>query len=100
MSMILQKMTHCGIGWWGESIENGGVVDSRYLAIMAGSSTSIQIAYILFFTKMQKRQTPKKRFTFLISKNTSLRFLAKRKKYCSDHNFAKIVKAEPNDPAF
>ena len=33
----------------------------------------------LFYTKMQKRHIPKMRFAFLISKNTSIQFLAKRK---------------------
>jgi len=47
MSMILQKITHCGIDWWGESIENGGVVDSMYLAKVASCTTTIdmQISY-------------------------------------------------------
>jgi hypothetical protein len=58
-----------------------------YFAIMAGSSTSIQIAYIVFFTKLQKRQNPKMRFALRISENTTSRFLAKRKIYCSDHRF-------------
>jgi hypothetical protein len=42
----------------------------RYFAKSAGKSTSILIAYIAFFTKMQKRQPQKMRFAFLISENT------------------------------
>jgi hypothetical protein len=41
-----------------------------YLAMSAGFSTSIKSSYILCLTKMQKRQTPKMRFAFLISGNT------------------------------
>ena len=41
------------------------------LAISTGSSISISITYIVFLTKMQKRQTAKIRFAFMISKNTS-----------------------------
>jgi hypothetical protein len=55
------------------------VADYRFLAITAGSSISIYIAYIVFFTKMQKRQSPKMKFAFLISENTTSRFLAKEK---------------------
>jgi hypothetical protein len=35
-----------------------------------GLSTSIKSTYIVFLTKMQKRQIPKMRFAFLISENT------------------------------
>jgi hypothetical protein len=34
----------------------------RYLAKSTGSSISILITYILFLTKLQKRQTPEKGF--------------------------------------
>ena len=34
-----------------------GVLDSRYLAKTSGSSISIYSTYILFLTKLQKRQT-------------------------------------------
>jgi hypothetical protein len=34
----------------------------RYLAINTGSSISILITYIVFVTKLQKRQTPEKGF--------------------------------------
>ncbi|MGB5992327.1 MAG: hypothetical protein WBG61_08400, partial [Desulfobacterales bacterium] len=37
----------------------------RYLASTTGSNISISITYILFLTKMQKRQTPEKRFALL-----------------------------------
>ena len=36
--------------------------DYRYLAINTGSSISISITYIVFVTKMQKKQTPEKEF--------------------------------------
>ena len=54
----------------------------RYLAKTIGPSISILSTYIVFFTKMQKRQSPKMRFAFLISENTTSRFLANRKIYC------------------
>jgi hypothetical protein len=41
-------------------MERSGVVDCRYLAINTSSSTSISITYILFPTKLQKRQTLEK----------------------------------------
>jgi len=34
----------------------------RYLAILTGSNISILITYIVFVTKMQKRQIPEKGF--------------------------------------
>jgi hypothetical protein len=43
-------------------MERRDVVDYRYLAITKGQSISISITYILFFTKMQKRQTLEKKF--------------------------------------
>jgi hypothetical protein len=47
-----------------ESIDRkgGGVLDYRYLAILTGSSLSTSSTYILFLTKMQKRQTLEKEF--------------------------------------
>jgi hypothetical protein len=42
-----------------------GVVDYRYLAINTGSSISILITYIVFVTKMQKRQTLDKGFALI-----------------------------------
>jgi hypothetical protein len=53
-----------------------GMVDCRSLAKTAGINTSLKSAYIGFFTKMQKEQSQKMNFAFLISKNTTLRFLA------------------------
>jgi hypothetical protein len=41
------------------------VLDSRYLAINTGSSISTSITYIVFVTKMQKRQTLDKGFALL-----------------------------------
>jgi hypothetical protein len=38
------------------------VVNCRYLAKIKGSSISIPITYIVFLTKMQKRQTLEKEF--------------------------------------
>jgi len=37
----------------------------EYLAILTGSNISILITYIVFVTKMQKRQTPEKGFALL-----------------------------------
>jgi hypothetical protein len=37
----------------------------RYLAIKTGSSISISITYIAFVTKMQKKQTQKRRFALI-----------------------------------
>jgi hypothetical protein len=50
------------------------VYDCRYLAKTAGSSILISSTYIVFFTKMQKRQTPEKGFA-LIEKTISHDFL-------------------------
>jgi hypothetical protein len=46
-------------------MERRGVVNYRFLASTTGSSISISITYILFLTKLQKRQTPEKRFALL-----------------------------------
>jgi len=56
----------------------------RYLAKTARSNTVIKSSYILFLTKMQKRQSPKMRFAFLISKNTISSKSQKPVIYCSD----------------
>ena len=58
-------MPHCGGCGWGVRTTMRGVVDYRYLAINTSSSTPIANTYIVFVTKMQKRQTPKKRFALL-----------------------------------
>jgi hypothetical protein len=50
----------CGIEWRNDSNEISDLVDYRYLAISTSSSISISITYILFLTKMQKRQTLEK----------------------------------------
>jgi hypothetical protein len=42
-------------------MERRDVVDYRYLAKTKGQSISILSTYILFLTKMQKGQTPRKR---------------------------------------
>ena len=47
------------------------VDDYRYLAKTTGPSISISSTYILFLTKMQKRQTLKKRFALLKNDITS-----------------------------
>jgi len=54
----------------------------------SGPNTSIKNSYIVFFTKMQKRQSPKMRFAFLISENTTSRFLTKKKIYCSEQRIS------------
>ena len=55
-------MSHCGSGGWGKSIEKEGCVDYRYLAIITGSSISTSITYIVFLTKLQKGESPRKGF--------------------------------------
>ena len=55
----------------------------RFLAKSAGLTNSIKSSYIVFFTKMQKGQSPKMRFAFLISENTNPRFLDRGKIHCS-----------------
>jgi len=57
----------------------------HYLAKSAALTISISITHIAFLTKMQKGQKPEMRFAFLISENTTSRFLAKGKIYCSKH---------------
>jgi hypothetical protein len=74
----------CGIDCWNESKELSDAVDYRFLAKSTGLSISILFTYIVFFTKMQKRHTPKIRLAFLISENTTSRFLANEKIYCSN----------------
>jgi hypothetical protein len=41
------------------------MVDYIYLAILTGSSISISITYIVFVTKMQKRQIPLEEFALI-----------------------------------
>jgi len=55
-------MPLCGMDWWSGLMEKGDVADYRYLAIITGSSISILITYIVFVTKLQKRQTLEKGF--------------------------------------
>jgi hypothetical protein len=43
-------------------VERRGVVDYRYLAINTGPSISISSTYIVFLTKLQKRQIPQNGF--------------------------------------
>ena len=46
-------------------MERRDVLDPRYLTINTGSSTSHFSTYILFLTKLQKRQIPEKGFALL-----------------------------------
>jgi len=48
-----------------------GVYDYRFLASTAGLSISISITYILFLTKLQKRQTLEKEFALFKNDITS-----------------------------
>ena len=59
----------------------------EYLAKSATWNESIPIAYIVFLTKMQKRQNPKMRFAFLISENTKFLKLCWVLIYCSYRQF-------------
>jgi len=54
-----------------------------FLAINTGQSTSISITYILFLTKLQKRQTLRNGFAFLISDNTMFLKLCRALINCS-----------------
>ena len=58
-------MLHCGDKGWGLTTTKRHVDDYRYLAKTTGSNISILITYILFLTKMQKRQTLEKGFALL-----------------------------------
>jgi len=58
-------MPLCGIDCRNESMELSDVVDYRYLASTTGSSISISITYILFLTKLQKKQIPEKGFALI-----------------------------------
>jgi len=49
----------------GSSMERREVLDSRYLAKITGPSTSISITYIVFLTKLQKRQTQRNGFALI-----------------------------------
>jgi hypothetical protein len=55
-------MSHCGGSGWGVLMKKRDVLDYRFLAINTGSSISISVTYIVFVTKMQKRQIPEKGF--------------------------------------
>jgi hypothetical protein len=46
-------------------VERGCVVDYRFLAKTTGPSISISITYIVFLTKLQKRQTLLKGFALI-----------------------------------
>ena len=46
-------------------MESKGIADYIYLAINTGSNISILITYIVFVTKMQKRQIPEKGFALI-----------------------------------
>ena len=61
--------------------------DCRSLAKSAGLTNSIKSSYIVFFTKMQKGQSPKMRFAFLISENTMFLKLCWPLIYCSYGQF-------------
>ena len=75
--------------WWvGFVDEMRWYVDYKLLAITSGFSISIKSSYIVFLTKMQKRQTPQKEFAFLISENTSCLKLCWALIYCRYHRFA------------
>jgi hypothetical protein len=53
-------------------MELSDVFDYRYLASTTGSNISILITYIVFVTKMQKRQTPEKGFALFKNDITTI----------------------------
>jgi len=53
-------------------VERRGAVDYIYLAKTTGSSISILITYIVFLTKMQKRQTLVKGFALIKNDITTI----------------------------
>jgi hypothetical protein len=55
-------MLHCGDKGWGLTTTKRHVDDYRYLAKTTSSSISISSTYIVFVTKLQKRQTPDEGF--------------------------------------
>jgi len=58
-------MSHCGGSGWGVLMKKRDVNDSRYLAINTTWSQFLLITYILFLTKLQKRQTRWNGFDFI-----------------------------------
>ena len=58
-------MLHCRINVWDFLMAKKSVFDYKYLAKTTSPSISISITYILFLTKMQKRQTLEKGFALL-----------------------------------
>jgi len=50
-------MLLCGMGWWDRSLEINDVVNYRFLAKTTSPIISIASTYIVFLTKLQKRQT-------------------------------------------
>ncbi|MGB5847405.1 MAG: hypothetical protein WBH40_02895, partial [Ignavibacteriaceae bacterium] len=60
----------------------------RYLAINTGQSTSISITYILFLTKMQKRQIPGKGFALLKNDITGSLPASELKIHCRNMQFS------------
>jgi len=68
------------------SMGRSDAVDYRYLAKTKGQSISIASTYIVFVTKMQKRQTSERSLPLL--KNDIPNNLKPQKPvvYCSDHN--------------
>jgi len=62
------------------------VLDSRYLAINTGSSISIPITYIVFLTKLQKRQNLEKGFASIKNDITGSELVSKLKIYSRNQN--------------
>ena len=58
-------MLLCGINGWVFRERETGMIDYRYLAKTTGQSTSISSTYILFLTKLQKRQTTQNGFALI-----------------------------------
>ena len=65
-------MSHCGGSMCGVLMERRNVVDYRYLAKTTSLDQLIPITYILFLTKMQKRQTLLKRFALIENDITTI----------------------------
>jgi len=53
-------MSHCGGSGWGVLMKKRDVNDSRYLAISTTWKRVSFSTYIVFVTKLQKRQIPEK----------------------------------------
>jgi hypothetical protein len=58
-------MLLCGIDWWDISMEKKEGRNYRYLAKSTTWNQFLLIAYIVFLTKLQKRQIPEKRFALI-----------------------------------